>query len=85
MSLTMLSRELVKELKLMPQIGGDHWSSKERARQMTREYFLKVTGSDPKWYQFTLDNMIKTIRRKIRNVEETFEKIEIRTFPQQVN
>ena len=81
MSLTMSPKEIVKELKLMPTIGGGHWSSEENSRQMTREDALKIFGGDPKQYQFTLDNRIKTIRRQIRNVEATFDNIANGTFP----
>ena len=77
----MAQKEIVKELKLMPHMGGDHWSFREDTRQMTKEDFLKITGSDPKRYQFTLDNRIKTVRRQIRNVEKSFENIAIGTFP----
>ena len=81
MSLTMSPKEIVKELKLMPQMGGNHWSLREDTRQMTKEDFLKTYGGDPKQYQFALDNRIKTVRRQIRNVEKSFENIAIGTFP----
>ena len=77
----MSPKEIVKELKLMPQIGRDHWSSGEGARQTTREDYLNITGSDPKQYQVTLEYRIKTISRQIRNAETSFENIIIVTFP----